>query len=223
MNRLLPFVSMVLVFGCAAGNYSRSVNGTSGGYSLANAKPKPPSLMVSRKIQRPLFIRLDAAKVKDTWPLETQPCATESFGCERFNLFEVQTFVKRELKAVMEAYFSSVTVVEAAAVLPSTPHVVADVKIDDIRLTALARGSLTYQLIEMTWGFALRPSEQADYAYSFAGTAQSNDTYPTFEAGCATLEENAISAMVKKWVEGKGVDDLQKLKPAEAGSPDNSI
>jgi hypothetical protein len=202
--------------GCATGNYSRSVYGTTGGYSLANAKPKPPSLMVAHKIDRPLYVVLDSGKVKDSWPLETAACATNSMGCEHFNLLEAQTFVRRDLKAAMENYFSSVEVVDSPTALPGTPHVVADVKVDDIRLNALVRGALTYQLIEMNWGFALRPNEVSEYVFSFAGTAESNDSYPTFEAGCGTLVENAISAMLKKWVEGGGLDQFQKLGPAKA-------
>ncbi|HCF56474.1 MAG TPA: hypothetical protein DFS52_00555, partial [Myxococcales bacterium] len=205
------FLSLALfATGCAApGNYSRSAYGTIGGYSLANANPKPASLMVARKIERPLYIVLDASRVKDTWPLETQACATHVDGCERFKLMDVQTFVRRDLKAAMESYFASVEVVEPSQALPNAPHVVADVKIDDIRLNGLVRGRQTYSLIEMTWSFALRLGEEVDYAYSFAGTAASNDTYPTFEAGCATLVENAIPAMLKKWVEEGGIAALR--------------
>ena len=139
--------------------------------------------------------------------------AVAGSGHERalFSLFDVQTFVTRDLKLAMETYFSQVTVVPAGTELPATPHVVADVKIDDLRLAALNRGGLTYQLIEMTWSFALRPNEAADYTYSFAGASQSNDSYPTFEAGVASLEENALTAMLKKWVEAQGIETLRKL------------
>lgn len=118
-------------------------------------------------------------------------------------------FVRRDLRAAMTGYFSRVEVVDASQALPTTPHVVADVKIDQIRLNALVRGVLTYEMIEMTWAFALRASDQTDYAYSFAGTATSNDSYPTFEAGCAQLVENAIPAMLKKWTEDGGVAALR--------------
>lgn len=218
--RLFAGLLALSALGCVTGNYSRSAFGTDG-YSLANASARPPSLMVARKIERPLYIVLDAARVKNTWALQTAACATNSFGCERFNLLEAQLYVRRDLKAAMENYFTRVEVVDSANGLPATPHVVADVKIDDIRLNGLVRGGMTYQMIEMTWGFAMRASEQADYSYSFAGTSQSNDSYPTFEAGCATLIENAISVMLKKWVEGKGIEDFQKLPPAptSAGVP----
>ena len=211
--RRLALACFALTAGCAgSGNYTRSVYGTVGGYSMRNVHATPPSLMVAHKIQRPLYIVLDTSKVKDSWPLETAACATGASGCERFNLTELQEFVRRDLRAAMANYFSRVEVVESPQALPATPHVVADVKVDDIRLNALVRGYLTYQLIEMTWGFALRGSDQQEYAYSFAGTASSNDSYPTFEAGCAQLVENAIPAMLKKWTEGGGIEALRDGK-----------
>jgi hypothetical protein len=208
----LALALFALTGGCATGNYTRSVYGTVGGYSMRNVHPTPPSLMVARKIQRPLYIVLDAGKLKDTWPLETASCATGATGCEHFNLMDFQEFVRRDLRSAMSNYFSRVEVVDSSQALPNTPHVVADVKVDNVRLNALVRGYLTYQLIEMTWGFALRGSDQQEYAYSFAGTSTSNDSYPTFEAGCAQLVENAIPAMLKKWTESGGIEALRDSK-----------
>jgi hypothetical protein len=210
--RVTVVVVVALAFGCATGNYTRSVNGTVGGYSMRNVHSTPPSLMVARKINRPLFIVVDASKVKDTWTLATAPCAMGAANCEHFKLMDFQEFVRRDLRAAMTNYFSRVEVIDAGQPLPTTPHVVADVKVDDVRLNALVRGYLTYNLIEMTWGFALRGSDQQEYAYSFAGTATSNDSYPTFEAGCAQLVENAIPAMLKKWTENGGIEALRDAK-----------
>ena len=216
---LWGLLAAFVAVGCGpSGNYTRSIHGTEGGYSLANAEPTPASLMIARKIERPLFIVLDPNRVKDSWTMETRTCATGGEGCERFQLMDVHTFVRRDLKAAMENYFSRVEIVESPAALPGTPHVVADVKIDKIRLNDLVRGGFTYTLIEMTWGFAMRRSEQQDYAYSFAGTAVSNDSYPTFEAGCATLIENAIPGMLKKWTEEGGVEALRDAAPEAAGA-----
>ena len=211
-----PFLALSLfavVSGCAAGNYTRSVNGTKGGYSMTNVHPKPISLMVAKKVERPLYIVLDANKVKDAWTLSTGACATGGMGCEHFDLMDMQLFVRRDLKAAMENYFTTVQVVNGAQALPSTPHIVADVKIDDMKINGLVRGGMTYAIIEMNWGFALRPSDQEEYAYSFAGLAQSNDSYPTFEAGCAQLVENAIPAMLKKWTEDGGIARLRTTLP----------
>lgn len=198
----LLVVLALSVAGCSV--YARN-------YSLANSKPKPVSLMVSRKIDRPLFIVLDDNSVKDTWKIETAGCATNSSNCAQFDLLSVQSFVRRDLKAAMESYFSRVEVVGSRDALPATPHVVADVRIDDIRLNDLVRGRFVHSIIEMTWGFALRPNELGDYTYSFAGTATSNDSYPSFEVGCATMIENAIPAMLKKWLEDGGMAALREL------------
>ncbi|MEA2748412.1 MAG: hypothetical protein QOI41_2555 [Myxococcales bacterium] len=202
-------VVVALAVGCGAGNYGRSVNGTQGGYSLTNVHAKPASLLIAQKIERPLYIVLDPARVKKTWAISTAGCATRGAGCEHFNLTDVDQFVRRDLKSAMESYFSRVEVVESAQALPATPHVVADVKIDDLKLNELVRGGATYAIIEMTWGFALRKNEASEYAYSFAGTAHSGDSYPTFEAGCAQLVEDAIPGMLKKWTEDGGIEALR--------------
>jgi hypothetical protein len=206
----LASISIVLLSAGCAHNYGRSVYGTVGGYSMNNVHATPPSLMVAHKIERPLYIVLDPNKVKDTWSLATAPCEKGNGpGCERFKLMDFHQFIRRDLRAAMTGYFSRVEVVDSAPTLPGTPHVVADIKVDQIRLNALVRGALTYELIEMTWAFAMRASDQNDYAYSFAGTATSNDSYPTFEAGCAQLIENAIPAMLKKWTEDGGIAALR--------------
>ena len=201
---LAPFTA-----GCGGGNYTRSVYGTSGGYSLKNAKPKPISLMVARKIDRPLYIVLDPAKVRDKWTIDTSACATGSSGCEHFQLMDAQAFVTRDLKASLSDFFSRVEVVAPGQPLPATPHVVADVKIDDIKIHELVRGMLTFAIIQMSWGFAMRKNEKKDYAYSFAGASESNDSYPTFEAGLGQMIENAIPSMLKKWTESGGVEALR--------------
>jgi hypothetical protein len=191
-------------------NYGKSAFGTQGGYSLKNASPKPANLLVARKIERPLYIVLDASRVKDVVPVATAACEIDAMGCERFNVFDAQTFVTRDLKQAMEVYFARVQVVPAGQPLPPGPAVVAEVKVDAFRLRALPRGSVTYQIIEMTWGFALRRTEDADFVYSFAGTATSADSYPTFEAGLGQLVEDAIPGMLKKWTEGGGVEALRQ-------------
>lgn len=210
-SHVAPLVaSLVLALSACATKGPRSAYGTVGGYSMTNAHPKPLSLMVANKIDRPLYIVLNPTKVKDTWTLSS--CAAPTSSCGQFDLMNVQEFVRRDLKATMENYFTRVEIVDPAKALPETPHVVADVKVDDIRLNFLVRGMLTHVLIEMSWGFALRESDQDEYAYSFAGTATSNDSYPNFETGCAQMIENAIPAMLKKWTEEGGFDAMRAPK-----------
>ena len=212
LSRIVPALALAVTLfgsGCGGSNYGRSVYGTQGGYSLKNAKPKPVSLMVAQKIDRPLYVVLDPAKVRDKWTIDTSACATGSAGCEHFQLMDAQEFVRRDLKAALSDFFSRVEIVAPGQALPTTPHVVADVKVDDIRIHELVRGPLSYAIIQMTWGFALRKSEKKEYAYSFAGTAESNDSYPTFEAGLGQMVENAIPSMLKKWTENGGVEAMR--------------
>jgi hypothetical protein len=201
-----------LTFACGgASNYSKSVYGTEGGYSMKNVRATPPSLLVAKKVELPLYLVLDATRVKDTWKLQTSACATASPGCEQFNVLDMHEFVKRDLRAAMQNYFSKVEIVSSSASIPKgAAHVVGDVKIDDLKLHALVRGMFTHQIIEMTWSFAMRRSQDADYIYSFAGTSTSNDSYPTFEAGCGQLVENAIPMMLKKWTESGGIEAMRK-------------
>jgi hypothetical protein len=208
----LPLLAFLAV-GCAPANYGKSAYGTDG-YSLKNAHASPPSLMVAHKVERPLYLVLDPGKVKDTWELQTYQCEVGGAGCEHFKLTDFHEFVRRDLKHAMEAYFARVEVVDSASAIPPGESVVADVKVDAIKMRPMVTGILTHVFIQMTWGFALRPSEATEYTYSFAGTAESNDSYPTFEAGCGQLVENAIPAMLKKWVEEGGIDAL--AKPSKA-------
>jgi hypothetical protein len=194
-----------VMVGCG-GNYAKSVNGTEGGYSFKNVTSTPANLMVARKIDRPLYIVLDPARVKNEWEMATPACEVGGAGCEHFKLFDVHEFVRRDLKASLLNYFSRVEVVAPGALPPTGAFVVADVKIDAIKLRQVVAGRLTYTMIQMTWGFAMRKSEDKDYGFSFAGTAESSESYPTFEAGCGQLVEHAIPAMLKKWTEGGGIE-----------------
>ncbi len=216
---LAPLILMT--FGCATqGHYGRSVHGTVGGYSMRNVDAKPINLMVAKRSEAPLYIVLDANRVKDTWPMATAQCATKSPGCERFDLRHMHEFVRRDLKASMQAYFGTVKVVASPQEVPDGPAVIADVKVDDVRINSLVRGALRYQIIEMRWGFALRRSDTEAYAFSFAGSAVSQDSYPTFEAGCAQLVENAIATMLKQWLEeGGGLNGLRGAPPEPPPTP----
>jgi hypothetical protein len=177
-------------------------------YSMKFVTAKPPSLLVAEKIERPLYLVLDPAKVPDSFDLVT------SAG-DQFKLTEFQKFVSRDLRQALMAYFSNVEVVNSPSLLPSTPHIVGDIKVDRVQLHALPVGGLTYVKIEMNWALAFRPNEATEYAFSFAGTGTSSESYPTFEAGCGQMVEDSIAGMIKKWTEAGGI---QKLKSPKGGA-----
>lgn len=178
-------------------------------YSMANVQAKPPSLMVAQKIQRPLYLVLDAGRVPDSWDMKEASSMNPTSG-PQFKLQDFQKFVTRDLKDAMGAYFSRVEVVKAGDPLPTEPHVVGDVKVDRVQLHSIPAGRLVYTLIEMTWGFGLRPSESPEYTFTFAGEGKSTESYPTFEVGCAQLVESSISGFLSKWTEKGGIESLRE-------------
>lgn len=178
-------------------------------YSMANVQAKPPSLMVAQKIQRPLYLVLDAGRVPDSWDMKEASSMNPKDG-PQFKLQDFQKFVTRDLKDAMGAYFSRVEVVKAGDPLPTEPHVVGDVKVDRVQLHSIPAGRLVYTLIEMTWGFGLRPSESPEYTFTFAGEGKSTESYPTFEVGCAQLVESSISGFLSKWTEKGGIENLRE-------------
>ena len=201
---LLAFgVVTAFAFGPACGppsNYGRSVNGTEGGYSMGHVYAKPATPLVARKIARPLYIVLDDARVRDGWRISTPDCEVGGDDCEKFVLYDAQLFVRRDLVRLLSNYFSRVEVIPPGKPVQG-PHVLADVKIDDIKLRNVQRGALVHTFIDMTWSLAMRRGEDRDYAFSYAATSSSNDTYATFEAGLVPLVESSLGAMSAKWTE----------------------
>lgn len=197
--------------GCFGSNYRAS-------YSMANVQAKPASLMVAQKIDRPLYLVIDAARVPDSWDMKQSSSMNPQDG-PSFKLLEFQQFVSRDLKAAMGNYFSRVEVVKAGDPLPSEPHVVGDVKVDRVQLHSVPTGRLVYTVIEMTWGLGLRPSEAKEYAFTFAGEGRSSEAYPTFEAGCAQLVESAILGFNKSLTEKGGLDALRQVASVEKPAP----
>lgn len=181
-------------------NYGRSAYGTEGGYSMGHVYAKPATPLVARKIARPLYIVLDDARVRDGWRISTPDCEVGGDDCEKFALYDAQLFVRRDLVRLLSNYFSRVEVIPPGKAVQG-PHVIADVKVDDMKLRNVQRGALVHTFIDMTWSLAMRRGEDKDYAFSYAATSSSNDTYPTFEAGLVQLVENSLGAMSAKWTE----------------------
>lgn len=158
--------------------------------SLNDVTASPMSLMVAKKIDLPLVIVLDPAKVPASWPLH-----------KKYAVADWSTFVSRDLKKSMENYFSTVTVLAPGAPMPDGPHLMADVKIDRVQLRPIDMGGLTYNVMEMQWGFALRASDADSYLFSFAGTANSKETYASAIVGLGQLIESALGGLLQAWTE----------------------
>ncbi len=172
--------------------------------SLTEVTASPMSLMVAKKIDAPLVIILDPAKVPDSWPMH-----------KKYAVADWDTFVSRDLKKAMETYFTTVTVLAPGAPLPEGPHMVADVKVDRVQLSPIDVGGLTYNVMEMQWGFAVRPSGADAYLFSFAGKAHSKETYSSALVGLGQLVESAVAGLLQAWSEKEVTAAIQtSLTPA---------
>ncbi len=184
---------------------------------VSQLKVAPPVLMVAKKSNQPLYIVLDPAKVPDQVVIpggELKP----------LDVYEMQTFVRRDLKNAMAAFFKTVEVVGPDFVPPSRPCWVADVRIDSVAMAVNKASDTNAQYIaaqvfgQITWAFAMRPAKADDYAYSFADTSVGtysltsvSETGKMFESAF----EVAITTMVKGLIE-KGVD--KRLTGVTSGS-----
>lgn len=173
----------------------------------------PPTLMIARKSQAPLLIVLDPQKVPD------QVIIPEG-ELKEIKVFEVRTFVQRDLKDAMLTFFQTVEVVAPGFTPPEEPYWVADVRVDKLgtKVFKAVNANNAAQVAaeihgEITWAFAMRPNTVDDYVYSFAGSSvgsYSMTHVSQTDQMFASAFESAVTSMVKGMVDKK-VDLLQPI------------
>jgi len=169
-----------------------------GGVNVAVLSPSAPTLMVASKLQTPLYIVLDPARVKPAY--EVDRIGTVS---------NMGSFVSRDLKAAMSEHFATVKIVSNASEITEEPHVVADVKVDGFKKSSVSDGAASYSVFEMTWSFALRPSDSSDYLFSFAGISPSDYRAKSMDAVVSGMLELALTGLLEKWAESGTFGKLQ--------------
>jgi hypothetical protein len=181
--------------------------------TMKDVEAAAPSLLVATKIERPLYIVVTDERVKDVWDVDRMNV--------KVRVTDFQLFVTRDLKKALEPYFVRVETVSSATLIPAEPHIVADVKVTRIKSTPQQVGILTYLPLEMTWSFAIRPSELQDYAFSYAGENMSTPTFKDMNEGLGQLVEGAITGMLSKWTEKNGISELRQMvsSPGSASPP----
>lgn len=208
---------LAAVMGCAPRSKSASGKSGSDNLSLAEAKPTIPTLLVAKKIPRTLYIVLDPTRVPD----DVDMSVSHPLFKREIHVGDFRLFVERDLKMALEPYFEKVVVVRTSAAIPDVPHIVADVKVDKVHTGAKQGGMSLYLPQEITWSFALRPSEESNYLFSYAGTSANSGQYPSFIEGLAEMIEVAITGMLKKWTEDDGIEKLRNYQAPQPGtSPD---
>lgn len=169
--------------------------------------PKPPTIMVAKKLDVPLYIVLDPARVKP------------EYAAPRIDkLVNMQSFVTRDLTRVMGEYFSEVKVVASANEAPKERSVIADVKVDEFKQDSVVLSGTGYTVLIMTWSFALRTSDSEDYLFSFAGVAKSQPNQKSWDDAVTNLLENALTGLLDEWASA-GVLNTLKAWSSSATPP----
>lgn len=190
--------SMLLLSGCM-----RSFS-----YSMKTLTVDTPNLMVANKIERPLFLVLDPAKVPNTFKF--QP----GTGIEH-QLDDSQLFIERDVKAAMANYFTKVEVVDPNFAFPSTPHVRALVHVNHLRAS---RGHADFD-----WSFAIAVPEQEDFIFSYTGSTQEKTNPWAGEAYLQRLFSSAIRQMLAGFVDKEIPKTIREFdKKAPTPSEDNT-
>jgi hypothetical protein len=164
--------------------------------NMANVVAKPPSFQVAKPVPATLYLVLDPAKIQPTYVVHSERRHLT------LSISDYRLFVSRDLRGAMKPYFERVEVVGPADPRPATPHVVADVKIDNMEMKDQAiSGDVQFvsTRLVMTWAFGIRTHDADEYLFSFAGTATSTDTSNGTEDYVRQTVESAISGLLEKW------------------------
>ncbi len=173
--------------------------GCGGPVDVNALSPKPPTIMVAKKLEVPLYIVLDPTRVKAEY---TAPRVDK--------LLNMQSFVTRDLSRLMSEYFSEVKIVSSATEAPKEHAVIADVKVDEFKGEQVILSGNGYTVLVMTWSFALRPSDSEEYLFSFAGIAKSKPNEPSWNVAVTDLLENALTGLLDKWASAGAINSLKE-------------
>ncbi|MBN2530236.1 MAG: hypothetical protein JXR76_27850 [Deltaproteobacteria bacterium] len=163
---------------------------------------------VANKSDIPCFIMLDPNKVPDTI---VNPAQT----VRETKIYEIRSFVNKDIKNFFSNYFNSVEVISDKAALPESNYVIVDVAIaslkpeaDMITATSSTGATATGGRVfgAMDWAIAVKRDSDEEYLLSFSekilGTfalvniAQTSQMYQsTFEA--------AVNSLAQKYQESK--------------------
>jgi len=160
--------------------------------------PAPPTILVAKKLNRPLFILMDPASVKAEYPAPR---------IEKIS--NMQAFVTRDVVKVMSEYFAEVKVVPSASAVPPGDTVVAVVKVDAFKDEHVILSGNGYTVLVMTWSFALKTADAEDYLFSFAGIAKSRPNEPSWDSAVTTMLENALTGLLDAWSKSGATEKLR--------------
>ncbi len=180
-----------------------------GGYTfdLSDQSIKPSTPMIAKPISAKLFVIIDAAQAEDAFLIDNSTHGVKGF----------RTFLEDSLRNTLSAFFSDMSFVEPGYTFPSTPHFVAQAKVDRISANNIRSGFMEHAILQMNWAFAIRPSTHEEFSFSFSGVAKSEVAYHTLYIGCQQLMHSAMNGLLQAWA---NKDVFAKLaSPVPPGKP----
>lgn len=198
MRALSMFVLVSVLAGCGGVPH----------HDLSGRSAAGPTFMVNRRIPRKLHLVMDPATVPDTIAIRQSGRMATGF----------RGFLTRSLRATLGPYFNGIAVEESAPPPSSEPHVVADVRIDAVESLPGPNGR---GVLRVRWAFAIRPSEQEEYVFSFVGEGTSepiNDEQ--MERALQQMFQSALEGLVSKWAEGDVFQELSSFVEAAEAEPE---
>lgn len=186
--------------------------------SLKDASATPPSFMVAKKIPTTLYVVLDPAKIQDVYNMKGGRTGWELV------LSDFHSFVTTDLQGILVQQFERVEIVSPGHAFAGDRYIVADVKVDSVKLHERRVDAYTGQLatrLEMTWGAAFRTSDADDYMFSFAGVGSSDENASSLDDHIAQMIENSLAGFLQKWGEANVRSSLMAWvegEPADASA-----
>lgn len=168
--------------------------------------PQPTEL---RRIEHPLFIILDPAKLPDTMTAYGQ-------GVKPIEVDGLHAFVQRDLQRTMSQLFTTVTVAPPTTPAPQGIFLTGEVLVNSMSSYVGTRGPGTPQgvYVRMQWSFRIRAYGAPADAFVYQGTAESTapvvsvrDTQAAFQ----TLFEDALRRLVAHYDGQKAYDRMARL------------
>ncbi len=197
----LPLISIFTLIACGAtGKRPTEQRPTKapppsirGGYTfdLSDQKIKPSTPMIAKPLVAKLFVIIDPAQVEDAFLIDNSKHGVEGF----------RRFLENSLRQTLSVYFADLIFVAPDFGFPKSPHYVAQAKVDRISSQNIVLGMRTHAVLEMNWAFAIRPSTQEDYSFSFSGVAKSEMSYYSLYIGCQQLMTSAMHGLLQAWAD----------------------
>ena len=160
MRRLRP-VLLALTLAAAAGCAMQPVHVS----EMETRIPQPKEL---RRIEHPLFVVLDPAKLPDSM-------TAVGDGVKPIEVHGLHTFVQRDLQRTMSQLFTTVTVAPPSTPAPSGIFLTGEVLVNSMSTFVGTRGPNTPSgvYVRMQWSFRVRAYGAPADAFIYQGTAES--------------------------------------------------